>query len=76
VKNVYYFKAHRLVLHPDNTVLMLFSHTNTANTNLSVFIDNNNDNEPVSQNLRSTLICVSDLPDTKVKFLGVILDPN
>jgi hypothetical protein len=75
-KVVYYFRAHRLVLHPDKTVFMLFSNSKTENTNKDIFIDNNNYAEPYDASLKTSISCVNYLSVPKVKFLGVILDPN
>jgi hypothetical protein len=75
-KIVYYFRAHRLVLHPEKTVFMLFSHANIKDINKNIYIDSNNYNETDSLNLKKAILCVNNLPDPKVKFLGVVLDPN
>jgi hypothetical protein len=75
-KVVYYFRAHRLVLHPDKTVYMLFSNSNIVNRDVEIFIDNNNYSEISVPNLKVPILCTNDLPDPKVKFLGVILDPT
>ncbi len=39
---VYYFRAHRLVLHPAKTVFMLFSSESTVKLNKRICIDNKN----------------------------------
>jgi hypothetical protein len=44
-KVVYYFRAHRLVLHPEKTTFMLFTTANVDSTKLEIFIDNNNFHE-------------------------------
>jgi hypothetical protein len=75
-KVAYYFRAHRLVLHPDKTVYMLFSNSNIVNWNAEIFIDNNNYTEISVPNLEVPILCTNDLPDPKVKFLGVVLDPT
>jgi hypothetical protein len=44
-KVVYFFRAHKLALHPDKTKFMIFSHSNAVNdTNLRINIDFNNYN--------------------------------
>jgi hypothetical protein len=76
-KVVYYFRAHRLVLHPDKTTFMLFSTANADTVNNKIYIDNNNYAEAhYNPNLKSAIHCVNNLDAAKVKFLGVLIDPN
>ncbi len=52
-KIVYYFRAHKLALHPGKTKFMIFSHSNLSNVNtpVSIFIDFNNFNTTSDRNL-------------------------
>jgi hypothetical protein len=75
-KIVYYFRAHKLVLHPEKTVFMLFSNINAADIGENIYIDNNNFDNTYNLALKSPILCVNTLPSPKVKFLGVLLDPN
>jgi hypothetical protein len=75
-KVVYYFRAHRLVLHPDKTTFMMFT-TSYVNVNdFNIYIDNNNYHDLYDDGLKSPIICINNLPSPKVKFLGVLIDPN
>jgi hypothetical protein len=64
------------VLHPDKTVFMLFSSRNQGEVNASVYIDNNNYGANYIPELKTPILCVNNMQSPKVKFLGVILDPN
>jgi hypothetical protein len=75
-KVVYYFRAHRLVLHPEKTTFMLFTTANVDSTKLEIFIDNNNFHELYSDGLKTPIQCINNLQTAKVKFLGVLFDPN
>jgi hypothetical protein len=76
-KVVYYFRAHRLVLHPDKTTFMLFSTANADTVNNKIYIDNNNYAEAhYNPDIKSAIHCVNNLDASKVKFLGVLIDPN
>ncbi len=76
-KVVYYFRAHRVVLHPDKTTFMLFSTANADTVNNKIYIDNNNYAEAhYNPDLKSAIRCVNNLDAAKVKFLGVLIDPN
>jgi hypothetical protein len=75
-KVVYYFRAHKLVLHPDKTVFMIFSNRNLSELDENVYIDNNNFDENYALNLKTPILCVNTLQSPKVKFLGIMLDPH
>jgi hypothetical protein len=75
-KVVFYFRAHRLVLHPEKTTFMLFTTANVDSTKLEIFIDNNNFHELYSDGLKTPIQCINNLQTAKVKFLGVLFDPN
>jgi hypothetical protein len=75
-KVVYYFRAHRLVLHPDKTTFMVFSSSNVNSNDFSIYIDNNNYHDVYDANLKAPINCTNNLPSPKVKFLGVLIDPN
>jgi hypothetical protein len=56
---------------------MLFSTANADTVNNKIYIDNNNYAEAhYNPNLKSAIHCVNNLDAAKVKFLGVLIDPN
>jgi uncharacterized phage-associated protein len=65
-KVVYYFRAHKLVLHPDKTVFMLFSCRNQGEVNTSVYIDNNNYGANYIPELKTPILCVNNMQSPKV----------
>jgi hypothetical protein len=75
-KVVYYFRAHKLSLHPGKTKFMIFSHSNfTNNDNISLQIDFNNYFVP--ETIPKTPIEFVNLAQTPViKFFGVLFDPT
>jgi hypothetical protein len=75
-KIVYYFRAHKLVLHPDKIVVMLFTNRNPHVRDGCILIDNNNYNDDYLLALKSPIVHVNNQPTPKVKFRGVFLDPN
>jgi hypothetical protein len=75
-KVVYFFRAHKLALHPDKTKFMIFSHSNAVNdTNLRINIDFNNYNVETISALIKPIEFVNISPNPVVKFLGVLFDP-
>ena len=76
-KIAYFFRQNKLALHPNKTNFILFSNSQVArSTNKALFIDNNNPNSIIDQNLvvPLTRITGSDENPT-VKFLGIHIDP-
>ena len=70
-----FFRANRLVLHPDKTKILFFS-TSRKSEGVEIFCNNNNNNE-VNPNLIKKLSIISDEDDIPaVKFLGVFIDSN
>ncbi len=45
-------------------------------TKLEIFIDNNNFHELYCGGLKTPIQCINHLQTAKVKFLGVLIDPN
>jgi hypothetical protein len=75
-KVVYYFRAHRLVLHPDKMTLVLFSNSNIDTSTFNIYIDNNNYDVNYDLNLKSSIQCVNNLEYARVKFARVLIDYN
>jgi hypothetical protein len=76
-KVVYFFRAHKLALHPNKTKFMIFSHSNAVlNTDLRVNIDFNNFPDALDQNLIKPIELVNKSADPVIKFLGVYFDPS
>jgi hypothetical protein len=76
-KVVYFFRAHKLALHPNKTKFMIFSHNNAAlNTDLKISIDFNNFSGEFEHNLLSPIEFVNNSTDPVIKFLGVQFDPQ
>jgi len=70
-----YFNANKLSLHLEKTkYILFFKHSSTNNPDV-VF----NFNQPLMPTVDPSLIykmtCVNDLPEQKIKFLGVFIDP-
>ncbi len=76
-KVVYFFRAHKLALHPNKTKFMIFSHSNAVlNTDLRINIDFNNFTDALDQNLITPIELVNKSADPVIKFLGVYFDPS
>ncbi len=75
-KVVYYFRAHKLALHPQKTKFIIFSHSNFNFNPPIINIDFNNFTGLVNNNLVSPIEFVNLSPDPTVKFLGVLFDPT
>ncbi len=74
---VYFFRAHKLALHPNKTKFMIFSHNNAAlNTDLKISIDYNNFSGEFEHNLVSPIESVNNSTDPVINFLGVQFDPQ
>jgi hypothetical protein len=65
-KVVYYFRAHKLVLHPEKTVFMLFTNLNINNLGENVFIDDNNFEGDYVDDLKTPILCVNTHQSPKV----------
>ncbi len=70
---VYYFRAHKLVLHPDKIVFMLFTSLNISNLGENAFIDKKNFEGNCVSDLKTPVLCVNILQSPKVKFLGILI---
>ena len=70
-----FFRANRLVLHPDKTKFMIFSRS-TPPQDFTILCDNNNMGQDLDGNISQIGRVTSndDLP--AIKFLGVFFDPN
>jgi hypothetical protein len=55
---------------------MLFSNRNQGEVNSSVYFDNSNYNADYLPVLTTPILRVNNMQLPKVKFLGVLLDPN
>ncbi len=75
-KIVFYFRAHKLALHPQKTKFIVFSHNNFNNNPPVINIDFNNYNVPNDDDLVSPIEFVNCSADPTVKFLGVLFDPT
>ena len=75
-KVLYFFRSHKLSLHPAKTKFILFSNSNPPKEiKIEIFINNNNFNSE-DPNLISPIEQItasSDVP--AIKFLGVYIDP-
>jgi Reverse transcriptase (RNA-dependent DNA polymerase) len=73
-----YFRSNKLALHPEKTKFMLFSNSNLIKSKeIEIFLDFNNDNDIVDQNLITKLERVSNESTVPaIKFLGVFIDPQ
>ena len=73
----YFFRAHKLSLHPSKTKIMIFSNNNaTKNMTANIFLNNNN----FDQNLPNLLTPIEHVHSHSVtpaiKFLGIFIDPE
>jgi hypothetical protein len=75
-KVVFYFRAHKLALHPQKTKFIIFSHSNFIVNPPIINIDFNNFNGLPDNDLVSPIEFVNLSPDPTVKFLGVLFDPT
>ena len=73
-----FFRLNRLALHPKKTQYILFSKNLEAkNTNLVLYLNNNNPNVEENVNLKIPLLRVlGKEDDPAIKFLGIYIDPN
>ena len=73
-----YFRLNRLALHPKKTQYILFSKSPEAkNTDLVLYLNNNNFNVEENINLKNSLVRVlGSEDDPAIKFLGLYIDPN
>jgi hypothetical protein len=72
----YYFRAHKLALHPNKTKFLIFSHANFTNIPLVVDIDFNNFSRTFNDDLVSPIEFINPSPNHTLKFLGVLFDPT
>jgi len=72
-----YFRANLLSLHPAKTKFIFFSNSrNLDHDNIKLFIDNNNDDQIFSPDLRYSISKISsDHDDQPIRFLGLYIDP-
>jgi hypothetical protein len=77
-KVVYYFRAHKLALHPKKTKFVIFSHASFKNNPIVINIDFNNFSGVADHDLITPIEFVNNSQNPDVKFLGVIFDstPN
>jgi hypothetical protein len=75
-KVVYYFRAHKLALHPNKTKFIVFSHSNLNNTPIVINIDFNNYSGVPNNDLINPIEFVNRSANPIVKFLGVLFDPT
>jgi len=73
-----YFRANLLSLHPAKTKFIFFSNSrNLDPESVSLFIDNNNDDQVHSPDLRYSVSRISgEQDDPSIRFLGLYIDPN
>ena len=75
-KVVYYFRAHKLSLHPSKTKFILFSHSRDANSiDQKICINNNNLNSNDNNLLIPIERITSNSQTPAIKFLGIFIDP-
>ncbi len=67
-KIVDYFWAHKLALHPEKTVFMLFSNLASADHGELIYIDNNNYNDTYDPALKLPILSVNQLLMPKTNF--------
>ena len=77
-KIVHFFRKNKLALHPNKTNYMIFTTSpEVRNTDCNLFINNNNFNVPVNQDLIMPIRRVEgNAENPAVKFLGVHIDPH
>jgi hypothetical protein len=75
-KIVYYFRKHKLALHPEKTVFMLILNLAPADHGEIIYIDNNHYDDTYHPALKLPILSVNLLQMPKTKFLGVLLDPQ
>jgi hypothetical protein len=73
-KVIYYFRAHKLALHPEKTVFILISNSAPADHCEIIYIDNNNYDDTYDPALKLPILSVNQLQMPKTKFLGVLLN--
>ena len=73
-----FFRLNRLALHPKKTQYILLSKNMEAkNSNLVLYLNNNNPNAEENINLKIPLLRVlGKEDDLTIKFLGIDIDPN
>jgi len=73
-----YFRANLLSLHPAKTKFIFFSNSRNLDVNtVQLFIDNNNDDQQHSPELKHSIArIVGDQDEPSFRFLGLYLDPN
>ena len=76
-KIIYFFRSHKLSIHPAKTKFILFSNSNPPKQiKIEIFINNNNFNSD-NPNLKFPIEQVSVSSDVPaIKFLGVYIDPQ
>ena len=70
-----FFRANRLVLHPDKTKFIVFSRSNITQ-NVVVVCQNNTEGRNVLENIVDLSRVSSENPTPAIKFLGVFFDPD
>ena len=70
-----FFRANKLVLHPDKTKFIIFSRSN-INQDVSVVCNNNNNGQNFPENIYPISRVQSNDNSPAVKFLGVYFDPD
>ena len=71
-----YFRQHKLSLHTDKTKFLVISpSSNTQNSDLKIFINNNNDGENSKELLHQISQIKMDSKTPAIKYLGVYFDP-
>ena len=70
-----FFRANRLVLHPDKTKFMIFSRS-TLPQDFTILCDNNNMGQDLDGNISQIGRVTSNDDIPTIKFLGVFFDPN
>ena len=70
-----FFRANRLVLHPDKTKFMIFSRS-TVPQDFTILCDNNNVGQDLEENISQIGRVTSNDYLPAIKFLGVFFDPN
>jgi len=74
-KVVYFFRSHKLALHPEKTKVMIFtSHRNFIKP--QIFTNFNDPGSDTSLNPILPMQCLNSSDQPFMKFLGVYLDPH
>ncbi len=74
-KVINYFNENKLSLHLEKTKYILFFKTKGTNIPDVVFNFNNLTTPTADPSLITKMSCVNDLPEPKIKFLGILIDP-